>query len=789
MELTVAAAVGLVGSTTVLAKLSRIGTQPVPEAAMHEALQKLNLSRLLRRLAHEDGLGTIERAKGAIREYKLFLRLVWLHPGESLLPSAAVDAVWQRHLLDTKAYHEDCLGLFGRHLHRIYGAQQPDEALVRTRVLYQTAYAKPSSSEFWGGVAAVPAVASVSPELPAPPRQLNAATCAAVEEEDLEWIGVAVAKELPLKQAVCKKSEPLREIAITDPAATVAEYKKFLRMMVDEKGAWFTPSKLVDELWHRHMLDTVAYCKFCERVNGSYLHHTPHYGEPHSYHDPGFMATLKAYKEKFAETPPKTIWGTVGESGGGGGGCGGGGGGCGGSSDSGMHSGYGGRGGSPGDSLFCLICCPCICLFIVAQFVWLTIYGTMHDGCVESMPADASACGSLRSTPLQQREGGDWELPSESLVNFEEGSLGSGQSCSSDWACPGGEFCNFDFGRSGSCEACSRCSVCHDCGLPSAGAESCLATCATGSEWYGRVYLGTCADLTMDATLDTTSIPSGGHAGVPWRSNNPRTGTHKTCGDYGAQQLCKLCDRQIHLCDYGNCPLQDAPPGGKGWDASWGSPGDSQYANGGMTAVDACCVCGGGDTPLASISDCTNMEDACSKLDECASRKAAIAFGIVFVLIVACVGFCVFKAMQSRTERREAAAAQQVDAAVPATAVPAGDSAMVVNPILRPTYATTAVAVATPTAQAAPAVGATATMQVAVPQGVAPGQPMLINTHAGQMQVTVPAGVMPGMMFQVNVPAVPTALVTATAVPAAAMAPEATPVAMAVASSATTANE
>ena len=779
MELTVAAAVGLVGSTTVLAKLSRIGTQAVPEAAMNEALQKLNLSRLLRRLAHEDGLGTIERAKGAIREYKLFLRLVWLHPGESLLPSAAVDAVWQRHLLDTKAYHEDCLGIFGLHLHRIYGAQQPDEALVRTRVLYQTAYAAPSSSEFWGGVATVPAFASVSPELPAPPQQLSAATCAAVEEEDLEWIGVAVAKELPLKQAVCKKSEPLREIAITDPAATVAEYKKFLRMMVDEKGAWFTPSKLVDELWHRHMLDTVAYCKFCERVNGSYLHHTPHYGEPHSYHDPGFMATLKAYEEKFADSPPKTIWGTVGESGGGGGGCGGGGGGCGGSSDSGMHSGYGGRGGNPGDSLFCLICCPCICLIIVVQFVWLTIYGAMHDGCVESMPADASACGSLRSTPIQQ-QGGEWVLPSEPLVDFE-GSLGSGQSCSSDQPCPGGEFCNFDFGNSGSCEACSSCPVCADCGLPGAGADACLASCATGSVWYGNgetTPLGTCADLTMD---DTQS---------PWRSNNPRTGTHKTCGDYGAQQLCKLCDRQIHLftsrqpCDDGSCPLQDAPPGGNGWDASWGSPGDSQYANGGMTAVDACCVCGGGDTPLASISDCTNLEDACSKLDECASGKAAVVFGIVFVLIVAGVGFCTYKAVQSRTERREAAAAQQVDAALPATAVPAGVSAMVVNPMNA-----TAVAVATPASQVATAVGATATMQVAVPQGVAPGQPMLINTHAGQMQVTVPAGVMPGMMFQVNVPAVPTAVVTATAVPAAAMAPAAAPVATAVVSSATTPNE
>jgi hypothetical protein len=215
------------------------------------------------------------------------------------------------------------------------------------------------------GVATVPAATSISAALPSPQQtQAQPKQFAAVEDEDLDWLGLAVAKELPLKQAVCKKAEPLRQIAIKDPSATVAEYKKFLRMMVDEKGAWvstvprpplflttkhslsvsrgekishtyfarsrpsapglrprrveslhvlparqrsarfltgpscrthqFTPSKLVDELWHRHMLDSVAYCEFCERVSGGYLHHTPHYGQPHSFHDPGFTATLKA---------------------------------------------------------------------------------------------------------------------------------------------------------------------------------------------------------------------------------------------------------------------------------------------------------------------------------------------------------------------------------------------------------------------------------------------------------------------------------------------------------------
>jgi hypothetical protein len=54
MELSAAAAIGLAGSA-VLAKFSYGGDRS--EAAMQEALEKLDLKRLLRRLAHEDGLG------------------------------------------------------------------------------------------------------------------------------------------------------------------------------------------------------------------------------------------------------------------------------------------------------------------------------------------------------------------------------------------------------------------------------------------------------------------------------------------------------------------------------------------------------------------------------------------------------------------------------------------------------------------------------------------------------------------------------------------------------------
>jgi hypothetical protein len=257
---------------------------------------------------------------------------------------------------------------------------------------------------------------------------------------------------------------------------------------------------------------------------------------------------------------------------------------------------------------------------------------------------------------------------------------------------------------------------------------------------------------------------------VPWRSHNQRTGEGKTCDDYRAQQLCKLCDNQIHYFQAASLGI-----GGTGWDPAWGSPGDAQYANGGRTAVDACCACGGGDAPLADLSTCNTFADGCIKIDECASTKATFLFGGAFVIIVGVAGFFVMKQMESRKKKKAAEAAQQAEAAqaaadgtAVAVAVP-GAAGMVVNPL----NAATAVAVVAPVPQP----GATTMMQVQVPQGSGPGQPMLVNTPGGQMQVIVPAGVMPGMAFQVNVPA-PAPVAVATALPATAVA---TPAAVATA--------
>jgi hypothetical protein len=37
-------------------------------------------------------------------------------------------------------------------------------------------------------------------------------------------------------------------------------------------------AKIVDEIWHQHILDTHAYHRDCDAIFGSYLHHFPYFG-------------------------------------------------------------------------------------------------------------------------------------------------------------------------------------------------------------------------------------------------------------------------------------------------------------------------------------------------------------------------------------------------------------------------------------------------------------------------------------------------------------------------------
>ena len=90
-----------------------------------------------------------------------------------------------------------------------------------------------------------------------------------------------------------------------------AEYRKFLALQLMHPGAAIVPCKLVDEMWHRHILDTAAYREDCQAIFGRFLDHLPYFGmrgeEDAQALNDAYVETLLRYREAFG-VPPAETW-------------------------------------------------------------------------------------------------------------------------------------------------------------------------------------------------------------------------------------------------------------------------------------------------------------------------------------------------------------------------------------------------------------------------------------------------------------------------------------------------
>ncbi|SDT86557.1 hypothetical protein SAMN05216296_0018 [Pseudomonas pohangensis] len=88
---------------------------------------------------------TAEEWDKAELEYRRFLTLKCFYPAIALVPSKQVDALWHAHILDTRAYREDCYQVFGRFIDHypyfgIYGQddyQELKNSFAQTVALYE----------------------------------------------------------------------------------------------------------------------------------------------------------------------------------------------------------------------------------------------------------------------------------------------------------------------------------------------------------------------------------------------------------------------------------------------------------------------------------------------------------------------------------------------------------------------------------------------------------------------------------------------------------------------------
>ena len=88
------------------------------------------------------------------------------------------------------------------------------------------------------------------------------------------------------------------------------EYRRFLALRLTHQDAEIVPCKLVDLMWHRHILDTRAYAADCDRIFGEFMHHFPYFGlrgpeDEQALYD-AYDLTLERYRDAFGEPPPDT---------------------------------------------------------------------------------------------------------------------------------------------------------------------------------------------------------------------------------------------------------------------------------------------------------------------------------------------------------------------------------------------------------------------------------------------------------------------------------------------------
>lgn len=89
------------------------------------------------------------------------------------------------------------------------------------------------------------------------------------------------------------------------------EYRKFLALHMAFPEMTVVPCQMVDEFWHQHILDTMAYRVDCEAIFGRFLEHFPYFGlrGPQDAQDlsDAYERTLVAYRKDFGE-PPDGTW-------------------------------------------------------------------------------------------------------------------------------------------------------------------------------------------------------------------------------------------------------------------------------------------------------------------------------------------------------------------------------------------------------------------------------------------------------------------------------------------------
>lgn len=130
-----------------------------------EAIDKIDfdLTMICHKLANPE-VGepwSVEKLDLIEQEYRRYMALCLAYPEEAIVPSRTVDQMWHAHILDTRAYREDCHRVFGFFYdhYPYFGLNGPEDAANLTAAydvtldLYELNFGTPPE-EVWGPVSA-----------------------------------------------------------------------------------------------------------------------------------------------------------------------------------------------------------------------------------------------------------------------------------------------------------------------------------------------------------------------------------------------------------------------------------------------------------------------------------------------------------------------------------------------------------------------------------------------------------------------------------------------------------
>ncbi|MEO6252427.1 MAG: hypothetical protein ABIO79_03945 [Ferruginibacter sp.] len=91
----------------------------------------------------------------------------------------------------------------------------------------------------------------------------------------------------------------------------ISEYKKFVYLGV-VSNFHVTPSKIIDVVWHEHLLFSRAYREFCDQVIAYQFDHNPELvpmSDETGRFNAQYLDTIEFYASEFGFEPPTAIWG------------------------------------------------------------------------------------------------------------------------------------------------------------------------------------------------------------------------------------------------------------------------------------------------------------------------------------------------------------------------------------------------------------------------------------------------------------------------------------------------